>query len=79
MPKDLAAFYHNDRKITGKHTLYSMTVNGNIVTVDGKFQGIGIDGSQKEIGFADFWTFNDKGLIILRKTYLAAGAHYVKE
>ncbi len=75
----IAEFYETGRKIQGEHSLENVLNHNNLVAVNGEFKGVGGDGSPKKIGFSDFWTFNDKGLVSLRKTYLAQGSDYVKE
>lgn len=76
---ELTEFYKQGRKIKGKHSLENIFSNENKVAVNGVFEGVGGDGSPKKISFADFWTFNEKGLVALRKTYLAIGSDYVKD
>ncbi len=77
--KEIAQFYEKDRKIKGKHSLESVFSTEDKVAVNGVFEGVGGDGSPKKISFADFWSFNEFGLVISRKTYLAIGSDYVKE
>ena len=76
---EIADFYKNSRKIKGRHTLESILSEGDTVAVNGVFEGFGVDGSAKKMRFADFWTFNRDDLVSVRKTYLAAGADYVRE
>lgn len=77
--KEISDFYQNARKIKGKHTLESIFAEGNTVAVSGVFEGVGADNSPKKIRFADFWTFNQEGLVCERKTYLASGSDYVRD
>ena len=72
-------FYITERKIVGKHTIESFVSGENIIVVQGTFQGSGHDGSHRQIGFTDWWRFNDSGRVTERKTYHAAGSEYVKE
>ena len=77
--REITDFYENARKITGKHAVEEIFAQGHEVVVNGVFEGFGADGAAKKIAFADFWTFNEQGLVALRKTFLAIGADYVKD
>jgi len=76
---EIADFYKNARKIKGRHTVENVFSEGNTVAVNGEFNGVGADESPRKIGFADFWTFDENGLVSVRKTYLAVGSDYVKD
>ena len=76
---EITEFYLNQRKIQGVHTLSDLYRDGDTVIVNGRFDGTGVDGSEKHVGFADFWCFNSQGLVASRRTYLAVGAEVVKD
>ena len=75
----IAHFYLKTRKIRGRHTICGMWINGYGAVVKGIFCGVGIDGQVKDVGFSDFWVFNEDGFVQQRQTYLALGAAYVRD
>lgn len=76
---EIAEFYRVQRKITGRHTLTNLFQQGNTVVVNGAFRGVGADGSEKNVGFADFWRFNSDRRVVHRATYLSVGSHVVRD
>ncbi|MEM7687581.1 MAG: nuclear transport factor 2 family protein [Pseudomonadota bacterium] len=74
----IAQFYRNERKISGRHLVKNIwPIPSGIIAV-GVFQGKSADGDAREIGFADFWLFDELGLVEKRQTYLATG-HLIAE
>jgi len=66
----LQDFYMNTRVIAeGHHTVEGSVYEGDTVAVHGQFNGTLRDGSQVSTGFADFFYFNESGMIISRRTY----------
>ena len=76
---EIEAFYRRQRKIAGVHTLEHLYQSGETVIVDGCFDGKGADGSEKHVGFADFWQFDPDGRVANRRTYLALGSQVVRD
>ena len=76
---EIAEFYRTERKISGTHTLTKMYCVGDTVIVNGVFEGVGADGSKKNVGFADFWRFNNRGRVAHRASYLAVGSDVVRD
>jgi hypothetical protein len=76
----IANFFRNERKIRGRHTLENMWLDATLggVVVTGQFDGLGISGDPRTVGFADVWYFNDATLVTRRQTYLALGHRYVE-
>jgi ketosteroid isomerase-like protein len=63
-------FYVHDRALRGEHTIDRMVVDGDVVAVQGRFEGTKLtDGSEASFGFADFLRFDPDGLITERATY----------
>jgi len=76
---EIEDFYRNGRKIRGRHEIMSHWVSGQTGIVEGVFRGKGLNDSPKDVGFADFFTFDREGKICDRHTYLMIGSSYVKE
>ena len=76
---EIADFYRGDRKITGVHTVREIFCDDGAVICNGVFDGHGADGSEKHVGFADFWVFDDNGRVTTRRTYLAVGSAVVRD
>ena len=76
---EIERFYREERKIRGTHDIRNLWVVGRIGIVEGTFSGRGAEGQSKQVGFADFFTFNREGKISDRRTYLQLGSNYVKE
>ena len=76
---EIAGFYRHQRKISGAHTLTNVIRRGDMVIVNGVFEGVGADGSKRRVGFADFWRFNATRKVGQRTTYLAVGNQLVRE
>lgn len=76
----IAKFFRDERKIRGRHTLEKMWLDAASrgVVVTGQFDGQGISGDPRSVGFADVWHFNDAALVVRRQTYLALGHRYVE-
>lgn len=71
---DFERFYREIRDLTdGTHDLDSVVKDDNVVAVRVTFAGKQHD-SPIEIGFADFFTFDDQALITERHTYTDQGA-----
>ncbi|GAA2425439.1 nuclear transport factor 2 family protein [Streptomyces macrosporus] len=71
----LSAFYRETRVIAeGRHSLVDVVSNGEHVAVQGRFSGRLKDGSASEVRFADFFHFNERGLIKRRDTYFFRAA-----
>ncbi|WP_225829131.1 nuclear transport factor 2 family protein [Streptomyces naphthomycinicus] len=71
----LSAFYRETRVIAeGTHALIDMVAAGGHVAVQGRFNGRLKDGSASEVRFADFFRFNERGLIQRRDTYFFRAA-----
>jgi steroid Delta-isomerase len=67
-------FYEGERVIEhGSHTLRSVVAEGDLVAVEGDFEGVLRDGRGVAVRFADILEFND-GLIVRRDTYFDAPA-----
>jgi len=76
---EIERFYREERKIRGNHDIKNLWLVGRIGIVEGTFSGRGAGGQPKQVGFADFFTFNQEGKISVRRTYLQLGGAYVKE
>jgi ketosteroid isomerase-like protein len=76
----IARFFREGRKIRGRHTLENMWMDSpsRSVVVTGQFEGHGISGDSRSVGFADVWHFNTATLVTRRQTYLALGHRYVE-
>jgi hypothetical protein len=76
----IARFFREERKIRGRHTLERMWIDSpsRSVAVTGQFEGEGIAGDSRSVGFADVWQFNTAMLVARRQTYLALGHRYVE-
>lgn len=59
---------------SGRHVLTCTVGNGRLVAVHGEFRGQLKNGERVSVGFADFFTFDDAGRIIHRKTFFDAPA-----
>lgn len=71
----LAGFYGGERVIaSGSHTLDDVVVDGRRVAVRGVFAGTLKDGTEVELGFADFITYDDTGRALERRSYFARPA-----
>lgn len=71
----LLRFYGGERVIAaGRHVITRIVDDGSAhVAVEGRFTGSLKDGSQVDLGFADFFTLRDS-LIVERATYFASPA-----
>lgn len=68
-------FYAGERVIaSGAHTITELVVDGNAAAVRGTFDGVLTTGAEAHEGFADFFTFDDAGLIATRTTYFFRAA-----
>ena len=76
----IARFFREERKIRGRHSLEAMWIDSpsRSVVVTGQFEGQGISGDSRSVGFADVWHFNSSTLVTRRQTYLALGHRYVE-
>lgn len=73
--QQIADFYRGDRVIeSGAHTLTEMIADGDRVATRGVFNGRLKDGSDSTVGFADFFRFDEAGLIAERTSYFYVGA-----
>lgn len=71
----LAGFYGGERVIaSGSHALDDVVVDGARVAVRGVFAGTLKDGSQVELGFSDFITYDAGGRALERRSYFARPA-----
>ena len=75
----IQSFYMNERKVKLHHSKLDLWQCGPDIFVEGAFSGVGADGSKRAGQFADHWTFNDAGKVILRRTSLFTGSTYIKE
>jgi len=75
---EIENFYRNDRKIRGRHEIRSVWTTGQTGIVEGVFTGKGGDDSPRQVGFADFFTFDSEGKIVNRRTYLMIGGGYIQ-
>lgn len=66
-------FYEVDRQISGQHTVQSSFSNANVVVARGMFVGKNRRDQAIQLDFADFFEFDEQGLISKRTTYLANG------
>ncbi|EMA09873.1 hypothetical protein SAMN05443574_11359 [Haloarcula vallismortis] len=65
----LKDFYINQRPLSaGSHEIHSLTSEDETVAVRGTFSGVQAD-TAVSFGFADFFVFNETGLIERRYTY----------
>ncbi|USQ78102.1 nuclear transport factor 2 family protein [Ornithinimicrobium cryptoxanthini] len=66
----IAAFYGGERVIeSGSHQLDQLLVDGASVSVRGVFTGRLKDGSQVQVGFADFIDYDGDGRARQRRSY----------
>lgn len=66
---ELRTFYAGTRVIdSGTHTVETAVVEGDQAAVRGHFSGVLKDGSQVEVGFADFLVFDDEARVFERIT-----------
>jgi steroid Delta-isomerase len=66
------AFYEGERVIErGEHTVRTLLSEGDLVAVEGEFDGVLRDGRVVSLRFADIFEFDD-GLITRRDTYFDA-------
>jgi len=71
----LLAFYDGGRVIAaGAHTIETVVVDGSRAAVQGRFDGLLRDGQQIRLRFAEFFCFDDGGLVAERDTYFDAPA-----
>jgi ketosteroid isomerase-like protein len=62
-------FYRDERSITdGTHAVQTALVDGDAVAVRGQFTGT-MDGDHVELGFAEFYHFDDAGEITARWSF----------
>ncbi len=68
-------FYNGERVIeSGAHSIAEVVVEGNRAAVHGTFDGKLKDGSDAHEGFADFFVFDDDGLIERRRSFFYRAA-----
>lgn len=71
----ISDFYHDARVIeSGAHTLDEIIADGNRAAVRGRFDGVLKSGAEAHEGFADFFVFDDAGLIAKRTSYFFRAA-----
>jgi len=75
---DFKKFYLNKRGLTGKHLVHEAIANENQIIIKGTFAGINSNNNKITMAFADFFYFDEKGLIDKRQTYLANGSNIIK-
>ena len=76
--ESIEKFYTENRKIRGRHRIDDSLESGDLIVVEGRFEGRGADGSPREVAFADFWR-HESGRVVSRSSYLASGSDYVTE
>jgi|TARA_R100000501_G_scaffold17919_4_gene35073 ketosteroid isomerase-like protein len=75
----ISRFFREERQIRGLHSVQRIWSDGDSAVAVGEFRGHGASGDPREVRFADFWQFNQDGLVQRRQTYLALGHDYVQE
>jgi nuclear transport factor 2 (NTF2) superfamily protein len=76
--ESIARFFRQDRAIQGRHLVEALWSFDHQVICTGVFVGHGKVGDSRRVRFADFWYFNEAGLVLSRDTYLALGQEYIK-
>lgn len=74
----ISAFFREERKIHGKHTIETIYSLGSHVIALGIFEGVGEAGDPRRVGFADFWEFDEIDRVRRRRTFLATGHEIVR-
>lgn len=69
---ELRQFYCGDRDLVGAHTIDTLIDQEKIVIAEGSFRGTKA-GVPFQVGFSDFFWFNDGGKIRERHTYTDQG------
>lgn len=73
--EQISDFYHGARIIeSGSHALDELITDGRRAAVRGRFDGVLKNGSEAHEGFADFFTFDEAGLITSRTSYFFRAA-----
>ena len=72
------AFFLNERTMRGKHTVKTMIAEENTVASRGTFRGKNAAGEEVYLQFAEFYFFDEEGLIFERSSYLAMGVDATK-
>lgn len=76
---EIREFYEGARKIKITHQELKIWDSGPDIFVEGSYSGVGSDGTPRAGQFADHWTFNAAGKVILRRTSLFTGANTIKD
>lgn len=78
---EISRFFCEERLIRGVHRIDRLVTSreDDLVVATGRFTGTGPQGDPKDVGFADVWHFDTKGLVRKRQTFLALGNAYVRE
>lgn len=76
----ISRFFCEERKIRGVHKLEKIVAscNENVVLATGRFVGVGANGDERVVSFADIWTFGEDSLVHQRQTFLAMNSEYVR-
>jgi len=77
--KAMREFFCVRRLIKGTHKVERIwLVDSATVLVLGRFDGVGAEGDQRSVGFADIWHFSDGDQVDHRRTFLALGHDYIQ-
>ena len=66
-------FFREERLIRGHHAVEAVwQVPGHVIAL-GQFDGAGVQGDPRSVGFVDIWTFGAGDCVAERRTFLATG------
>ena len=70
--KRITRFYEHDRQVTGKHRVKYLARSRRILVIKGLFKGQNSKGKVLDVKFVDIFHFNQRKLVKLRETFIAA-------
>jgi ketosteroid isomerase-like protein len=69
----ISNFFRHERLIRGIHRIEEIASWGQRAFAAGWFDGAGVSGDARQVGFVDLWHFDENGSVIERRTYLNTG------
>lgn len=70
----IAEFYRHGRKLKVRHVGLQFWSSGDTVFVEGGYEGVGGDGTKRQGLFADRWTFDAHGKVVVRRSSFFIGS-----